>query len=206
MQQRTIVTTGVIAGIVVLVGIGIAVAAASMQSGEPVSAPSSSTSPSASAEPSDGAAASSPAVPDDAGYDTAAALTYLIEEEKLAHDVYVTLGALWGSNVFPNIADSETTHQDLVAPLLDARAIPDPRSAEVGVFTDPDLQALYDDLVARGSSSLDEAIQVGILIEEKDITDLSAAIAAEDEADVIIVLERLLAGSENHLASFQRLA
>ena len=47
---------------------------------------------------------------------------------------------------------------------------------------------------------------MGILIEEKDIADLTAAIAAEDEADVISVYERLLAGSENHLASFQRQA
>ena len=206
MQQRTLITTGVIAGVVVLVGLGIAVTAANAPTAEPISAPASSTSPSAPAEPSDDAAAPSPSPTDSAAYDTAAALTYLVEEEKLAHDVYVTLGALWGSNVFANIADSETTHQDLVAPLLAARAIPDPRSAEVGVFTDPDLQALYDDLVARGSASVDEAIQVGIVIEEKDITDLNAAIAAEDEPDVISVLERLSAGSENHLGSFQRLA
>ena len=67
-------------------------------------------------------------------------------------------------------------------------------------------ERLRRQLVARGSTSLDEAIQVGILIEEKDITDLSAAITAEDEADVVSVLERLLPGSENHLRSFQRLA
>ncbi|WP_438853424.1 DUF2202 domain-containing protein [Agromyces sp. M3QZ16-3] len=138
--------------------------------------------------------------------DTAAALTYLIEEEKLAHDVYVVLADLWGAQVFANIVDSETTHQDLVAPLLSARGIDDPRSSDVGVFTDPDLQALYDELVARGSTSLDEAIQVGIAIEEKDLADLGAAMASEDEADVISVLERLYAGSENHLAAFERLA
>ena len=74
------------------------------------------------------------------------------------------------------------------------------------MFTDPVLQALYDELIARGSLSLDAAIQVGITIEEKDIADLSAAIAAEHEVDVTAVLERLLAGSENHLRSFERLA
>ncbi|MFB9960710.1 DUF2202 domain-containing protein [Agromyces bracchium] len=144
--------------------------------------------------------------PAEAEYDTAAALTYLIEEEKLAHDVYVVLGDLWGAQVFSNIVGSETTHQELVAPLLSARGIDDPRSSDVGVFTDPDLQALYDELIARGSTSLEEAIRVGIAIEEKDLADLGAAIAAEDEADVISVLERLYVGSENHLASFERLA
>ncbi|WP_401000605.1 DUF2202 domain-containing protein [Agromyces sp. GXQ0307] len=141
-----------------------------------------------------------------AAYDTAATLTYLIEEEKLAHDVYVVLGDLWGAQVFSNIVESETTHQALVAPLLSARGLDDPRSSEVGVFTDPDLQALYDELIARGSTSLDEAIRVGIAIEEKDLADLGSALEHEDEADVVSVLERLYAGSENHLASFQRLA
>ena len=76
----------------------------------------------------------------------------------------------------------------------------------MGVFVDPDLQSLYNDLIARGTTSLAEAMQVGILIEEKDIADLTVAMAAEDEADVISVYDRLLSGSENHLASFQRQA
>jgi len=76
----------------------------------------------------------------------------------------------------------------------------------VGVFVDPDLQSLYNDLIARGTTSLAEAMQVGILIEEKDIADHTVAMAAEDEADVISVYDRLLSGSENHLASFQRQA
>ncbi|MRX43738.1 DUF2202 domain-containing protein [Agromyces kandeliae] len=159
-----------------------------------------------SAEPTTPAPEASAGPAQEDAFDTAAALRYLIEEEKLAHDVYVVLGDLWGAQVFTNITASETTHQDLVAPLLAARGIEDPRSGEVGVFTDPDLQALYDELVARGSTSLDEAIQVGIAIEEKDLADLGAVIDAEDEADVTSVLERLYAGSENHLASFERLA
>lgn len=137
---------------------------------------------------------------------TTASLLFMIEEEKLAHDVYVTLGDLWGSNVFTNIADSESTHQDQVLTLLDSRAIVDPRSTEVGVFVNPDLQALYDQLVAQGSVSRDAAMQVGIAIEEKDISDLAATIAVEDEADVIDVYERLLAASQKHLAAFERQA
>ncbi|MGW9629860.1 DUF2202 domain-containing protein [Agromyces sp. NPDC055520] len=131
-----------------------------------------------------------------APYDTTTALVFLMEEKRLAHDVYVTLGEEWGTGIFANIAGSETTHLSPVAPLLGDRGIDDPRSAEVGVFADPDPQSLHDQSVARGSTSLDEAIQVGILIEEKDITDLSAAITAEDESNVVSVFERLLAGLE----------
>lgn len=137
---------------------------------------------------------------------TEASLLFMIEEEKLAHDVYVTLGDLWGSQVFSNIAQSEATHQESLLPVLETRAIADPRSAEVGVFVNADLQALYDQLIAQGSLSQADAIQVGIAIETKDINDIAAAIAVEDDADVISVYERLLSGSENHLAAFQRQA
>lgn len=205
MKKQAIITTSIVAGAVALVGVGLAVALATAPTEAPDAASTTvATTPAEAAPTPDTLATPEPEAA--APYDTTTALLFLIEEEKLAHDVYVTLGDLWGSNIFPNIADSETTHQDLVAPLLDARGIADPRSAEVGVFTDPDLQSLYDELIARGSTSLDEAIQVGIAIEEKDITDLSAAIAAEDEADVVSVLERLLAGSQNHLDAFQRRA
>ncbi|MFZ2964742.1 MAG: DUF2202 domain-containing protein [Rhodoglobus sp.] len=198
MNKRNAIIVGIAGAALVLAGVGITVALNAPQPGVPV--PSESAAP--VAEPT----ISPTPTPEPEAYDTASSLLFIIEEEKLAYDVYVTLGGLWGSNIFANIAASETTHQELVLPLLEARAIADPRSSEVGVFTDPELQALYDDLIARGSASLAEAMQVGILIEEKDIADLTAAIAAEDEVDVISVYERLLAGSENHLASFQRQA
>jgi hypothetical protein len=195
MNNRTIITvTSIAVGAVLIVGTGVAIAAVNVQQGTPVA--SAPTTPEAD---------QSTAVPTpDADWDTTASLIFMIEEEKLAHDVYVTLGAIWGSNVFANILESEATHQDLVLPLLETRGLDDPRSAEVGVFVNADLQVLYEDLIARGSVSEAEAMQVGILIEETDIADLIAAIAAEDEADVISVYESLLSGSENHLAAVQR--
>ncbi|MDF1478521.1 DUF2202 domain-containing protein [Leifsonia sp. H3M29-4] len=199
MNKRTIIITSIAVGAVLIAGTGVAVAVLSTPQAVPVaSAP-------ATPEPEITATATPTAEPDPIA-DTAASLLFMIEEEKLAHDVYVTLGSIWGSNIFANIAESEVTHQGLVLPLLQTRGLTDPRSTEVGVFTNPDLQTLYDELIARGSTSQAEAIQVGILIEEKDIADIAAAIAVEDEADVISVYERLLSGSENHLAAFQRQA
>ena len=199
MNKRTIIITSIAVGAVLIAGTGVAVAVLSTPQAVPVaSAP-------ATPEPEITATATPTAEPDPIA-DTAASLLFMIEEEKLAHDVYVTLGSIWGSNIFANIAESEVTHQGLVLPLLQTRGLTDPRSTEVGVFTNPDLQTLYDELIARGSTSQAEAIQVGILIEEKDIADIAAAIAVEDEADVISVYERLLSGSKNHLAAFQRQA
>lgn len=131
-------------------------------------------------------------------------LLYLIEEEKLAHDVYTVLGSTWGSNVFTNIVESETNHQDQVLALLAAHSLADPRSSDVGVFSNPDLQALYNQLIAQGSLSLADAYAVGVAIEEKDITDLNAAMATTTDSNVLATLQSLLSGSESHLAAFSK--
>lgn len=131
-------------------------------------------------------------------------LQYLIEEEKLAHDVYTLLARTYNIPIFANIADSEITHQNRVASLLETYNIPDPRSAELGVFTDPELQALYTSLIARGEQSLTAAYNVGVLIEERDITDITAQLAKTTESDIVATLEALRNGSENHLRAFTR--
>lgn len=159
-------------------------------------------SPAPSAAPDAAVAAPSPTATTDAA-SLSADLQYLIEEEKLAHDVYVTLGDAWDLRIFDQIAASETSHQNAVAGLLEAYQITDPRLDGVGEFSDPALQSLYDTLVAQGLASQAGAIQAGITIEQTDIADLSSRIATAP-ADVAAVLESLLRGSENHLAAFER--
>jgi hypothetical protein len=131
-------------------------------------------------------------------------LLYLIEEEKLAHDVYVVMFQKYGANVFGNILESETTHQERVLTLLQARNISDPRSTELGVFKDQQLQALYNQLIEQGNISVTEAYKVGVAIEEKDIADISAQLATATDEDVVSTLEFLRSASENHLRAFNR--
>ncbi len=153
------------------------------------------------------AVASNAAAPDVVFRDDALAadLLFIIEEEKLAHDVYVALGEVWDARVFANISRAEVQHAELMADLLDAYGLDDPRSSELGVFQDATLQALYDDLVAQGAESWDAAVQAGITIERTDIADLEATIAGAPD-DVRAVLEYLLAGSQRHLEAFSRQA
>lgn len=138
--------------------------------------------------------------------DTAKSLSYIIEEEKLAYDVYSAMYNKWGSKVFSNIQKSESNHQKKVLALLNSKNIADPRSTQPGVFNNQDLQALYDKLIAQGNQSPTEAFKVGVAIEELDIADLKTDISKlnETEADVKTVYESLLSGSQKHLAAFNR--
>ncbi len=130
-------------------------------------------------------------------------LVYMREEEKLARDVYLTLDEQWNLQVFTNISQSEQQHMDAVGALLDRYGIEDPVGDNpVGVFTNPDLQALYDQLVAQGSQSLADALKVGATIEDVDIYDLQRAVNETGNADIQQVYRSLLAGSENHMRAF----
>ena len=166
--------------------------------------PSSSASAEASATPQVTSEPKAPVV--DKGIATADAteeqLVYLIEEEKLAHDVYSAMFDLWGSRVFGNILNSEESHQSQVLTVMNTRDIADPRSSKVGVFVNADLQSLYNELIAKGSKSAVDAYEVGVAIEELDIDDLTKMLATAKDADVIAMMENLRRGSENHLRAF----
>ena len=133
-------------------------------------------------------------------------LFFIYQEEKLARDVYITLGKLYPKeNTFASIQLSEQRHIDAAQGLCEKYGIDisEVNEDEVGNFVLPVLQGYYDDLVEQGSESLLDALDVGVFIEELDIGDLTHAI--EDlgfPADVISVYENLREGSYNHLESF----
>ena len=144
-----------------------------------------------------------PAVPTTLTPGEVAGLTFMREEEKLARDVYLTLYDAWNHQVFSNIAGSEQTHMNAIGTLLTRYGIADPAAGnDVGEFTNPDLQALYNQLVAQGRQSLADALRVGATIEEIDIRDLVEQLAAVEHSDIQRVYERLEQGSENHLRAF----
>ena len=131
-----------------------------------------------------------------------AALNFMREEEKLAHDIYLYLYEIWGQPTFQNIAASEQNHTQAVLSLLDRYGLEDPASEDAGKFTNQELQALYDTLIAQGSQSLIEALKVGAAIEEIDILDLETRIEQTASPDILRVFENLKKGSINHLRAF----
>ena len=132
-------------------------------------------------------------------------LTFMREEEKLAHDVYAQFDAQWGTSVriFGKIAASEATHTDAVRQLLLRYAVTDPAADKAsGEFVNQSLQQLYANLLSQGGTSLVEALKVGAAIEEIDMLDIDAAMLMVDNQDIALVYQNLLKGSRNHLRSF----
>ncbi len=133
-------------------------------------------------------------------------ILFMREEEKLARDVYKKLGELYPeAQIFQNIAQSEQRHMDAVKALIDKYNLPDPVEStndQIGVFQNAELQKAYNDLIERGSQSLEEALKVGAYIEELDIIDLEKRIEEIDNQDIKLVYENLERGSRNHLRAF----
>ena len=134
-----------------------------------------------------------------------ASLIFSREEEKLARDVYFAMIEKWGTKIFSNISTSEQTHMDAILMLLKKYQITDPvGSNAVGVFNNPALQTLYNQLVADGKVSALKAYTVGATIEDLDIYDLNNALKNIDNQDIQLVYSMLIKGSRNHLRSFHK--
>lgn len=130
-------------------------------------------------------------------------LMLMVEEEKLARDVYSALYEKWRTPIFSNIAESEQQHMDAVKLLLEAYEVSIPAElTTAGTFQNTELQKHYDNLTAQGSESLIEALNVGTLIEDLDIADLQRLIESSENDEVKLLYQNLMKGSRNHMRSF----
>lgn len=132
-------------------------------------------------------------------------LLFMREEEKLARDVYLGLFDEWNLRIFRNISKAERNHMASVLVVIDKYQLEDPAGNNaVGVFTNSDLQQLYEELFAEGIRSKINALQVGAAIEELDIFDLRRALEATNNNDLQVLYQNLLKGSSNHLRAFAK--
>lgn len=134
------------------------------------------------------------------------ALTFMVEEEKLARDVYNTLYEIWGIPAFTNIAKAEQNHMDAIITLINKYGLENPVDGlDIGIFVNQDLQTLYNNLIDAGQESQEQALLVGATIEDVDIFDLINELLIVDNEDITKVFENLLKGSGNHLRAFNSL-
>jgi len=134
----------------------------------------------------------------------AAEVSFMREEERMARDIYVQLGEKWNLTVFRNIAASEQKHFEALGRVLENKNLPDPSAGkQAGVYADPKLNTLFNELIAKGMKSVQDALEVGVAVETADIADLEQAIAATTRTDLKRIYTNLMNASYNHLDAFQ---
>jgi len=154
-------------------------------------------------------------------------IAYMGNEERLAYDVYMNLYSYHiarGEEIkqLYNISTkSESQHIDIVqsivqrytlngatiitSPVADSSVtLAEMPSGEYGI---PQIQALYDELYAKGTTSKQAALEAGCVVEVTDVNDLNADIALAVEAgaeDIQAAYNVLRDGSYTHYWAFDR--
>ena len=131
-------------------------------------------------------------------------MQYMVEEEKLAKDLYTYFGDKYGSRPFMNIKESEQRHMNMMIQMLERNNVSYNLSEKPGVFYNAELQELYNNLIAQGNTSELDAYKVGKVIEETDISDLEVALKNTKDVTNINIYKNLLRASESHLQAFNR--
>lgn len=135
-------------------------------------------------------------------------LQFTREEERMARDLYAALAAKYDdARPFSMITRAEQRHFDATGTLMTRYGVSDPSAGKAaGTYAYPELQKLYDGWLAQGSKSIDDAYDVGIALEKRDIADLKKLSAATKDADAKALYTRLTTASEQHLAAFEAAA
>lgn len=132
-------------------------------------------------------------------------LFFIYQEEKVARDVYITLGKIYhNENIVELIRNAEQRHIDSARELCDMYGVETSHVDEnaVGKFESLVLQTLYDACIEQGTKSLLDALEVGEFIGNTEIDDLEHA-SVGMPSDVVDVYEKLKKGNINHSNAFQ---
>ncbi len=147
-------------------------------------------------------------------------IAFMWNEEKMAKDLYLALDSIYAQPTFENIATrSETKHLEAVEALVQKYDLNISNTTDFsggysrealaavapGEFTMDEIKSLYDSLYTKAEASLQEALEVGCIVEVTDVEDLLADIeTAQGADDLVLVYNFLLSGSYNHYWAFDR--
>jgi hypothetical protein len=137
------------------------------------------------------------------GADPRGVLVYMREEVKLARDVYAVLSDAWRVDVFQGTAGSKQALMEDISDVLAQYGIDDPPAA-AGIFRHAELQELYAYLVDQGMRSVNDALDVTILVEQTVIADVDALINDTEQTALRAVLTRLKESSLSRLLTLTR--
>lgn len=132
-------------------------------------------------------------------------LFFIYQEEKVARDVYITLGKIYNSEkTFRLMQITEQRHLDCTRELCEFYGV-DTSSvdeSDIGAFESPVLKMLYDAYTEKGKSSFRDALEITEFIGASDVDMLEHA-SIGMPSDVVSVYEKLKKGHMNHPNTYE---
>lgn len=132
---------------------------------------------------------------------------YLLEQEKLAHDVYRSLDTMWVTDIFNRVANEEYQHVGKLSAVAAEFMINVPNHFNeypMGQFIDTKLRRLYGELMAAANFSLEDAYRACAALEERKMYDLKVALKEPNFELENLTYKALLLGSEDNFKVFVR--
>ncbi len=129
-------------------------------------------------------------------------IIYLLEEEKMAHDLYVSFDEKWDMPFLSGIAYSESQHIAIVESIILNYSVPSPDLLILNkerIIQSNYLQKSMGELLANGSKSPVYALKSAAQMEEMSIIDLGKIIANSSNSELIDTYRLLIQLSGQHL-------
>lgn len=126
-------------------------------------------------------------------------LFLIVEQKKLAHDVFITLSEHWQKRHLKLLVRVESLHLRAIKRRLKNHDLNSILGNSTGIFNSSKLQKLYWELVNRGQNSVLDAFHVSAFLKEMDIVNLQSVIDASKNTRITNFSQRLMNNSKKHL-------
>jgi len=137
-------------------------------------------------------------------------LIYLVKLEKMAYEVYTTLGQTYSTMpILGNISEAEYRHWKVLQNLFVKYSETDPtKDGEVdlgiGLYNDDDMSDAYDEAITYGGVSLLQAMETGAIIEQLELDSLNNALGRTVLPDLTTIYNNFINADGAHLTAFEK--
>ena len=138
-------------------------------------------------------------------------LIYLVKLEKMAYEVYTTLGQTYSSMpILGNISEAENRHWKVLQNLFVKYDETDPTLDEngddlaTGLYNDADMEDAYQETIDYGAVSLLQAMETGTIIEQLELDSLNNALGRTTLPDLTTIYTNFISADGAHLTAFEK--
>ncbi|MEO8513275.1 MAG: DUF2202 domain-containing protein [Ignavibacteria bacterium] len=126
----------------------------------------------------------------------------LYQEEKMAYDLYGEFYERWSLSVFSKVQQREAKHVWCVERIMDNYGFKYKSNTKAGLYSDKEIQKIYDELSVNGCISDLAALEAAAFIKEKYIYELRESIRYQEDEYIVKVIFLMESAAQSHLRAF----